>query len=266
MFGGKFFVYLSVYADESGTHDITGRHLGSEAPVFGGYIGDREDWVKFLMHWGSVLKKYNVPYFHYSEFSKIKDARSNPNSHYYGWDDFKRDTFLFELAAVAGAQVPVGALIKLKGYVQQGKDDYPYKRAFGDFLENVHDVLSSHWPKTKERVTFHLDQNDDKEWMRCFGEVFDEWKQKDQRFSAYAFVDKKDPAHWGLQAADLICYRVRRRALARLETGEKQMAYLLDEILFRNDKLPRKKRDVKRLRDAAARAASQPYETKFGPR
>jgi len=107
---------LIVYADESGTHDRLAKLPGSEAPVFGGYIGDARDWKLFCLHRQSVLKKYDVPYFHYREFAPILESRNDSNSPYYQSSDLRRDTFLFELAAVAGEQVPVGAIFNLKDY------------------------------------------------------------------------------------------------------------------------------------------------------
>src|SRR5437867_8846136 len=115
LFQGNIFVNLIAYADDSGTHDEHGKQPGSEAPVFGGYIGDIKDWKLFCWRWQSVLNNYKVPYFHYREFSN-RAAAKNPSNPYHKWSETQRDAFLFELAAIAGAQVPVGGMVNLKSY------------------------------------------------------------------------------------------------------------------------------------------------------
>ena len=82
LFSGKIFVTLTVYLDESGTHDPTGNLTGSEAPVFGGYMDTVDRWQIFRMHWKSVLDKYDVKYFHYREL--VYESKK-PKSPYFGF-------------------------------------------------------------------------------------------------------------------------------------------------------------------------------------
>ena len=65
----RYFVIIKVYADESGTHDKTGRQKGSQVPVIAGYLASAEYWKSFNDNWQSVLKhkKYGVDYFHNKE-------------------------------------------------------------------------------------------------------------------------------------------------------------------------------------------------------
>src|ERR1017187_9261819 len=63
LFSGKIFVTLTVYADETGTHDPHGKLPGSEAPVFGGFMETVDEWVVFIKNWASVLDKTDAQFF-----------------------------------------------------------------------------------------------------------------------------------------------------------------------------------------------------------
>jgi len=249
---------LIAYADESGTHDELGLQPGSEAPVFGGFIADQDSWIKFRWHWASVLAKYTVPYFHYRELSQLTT----------GWTQLKQDTFLFELAAVAGAHVPVGSMINLRSYRKSGGTDYAYQFVFERFFADVQLELNSRWPKPSQTVTIILDQNSNKKWISHFAATFEDWQKKDARFKKYIFGDKKDPAHAPLQAADLIAYRVRKRAHRRLESGKPQEKYLFDTVLFRaihaKPKAGQRVMGISALRNKAAEFASRDRTETFG--
>src|SRR6266404_6314054 len=68
LFPEGVFVHLVVYADESGTHDKTGKEPGAREATIAGIAALREDWIPFCAQWAKVLKVYRVPYFHYSEW------------------------------------------------------------------------------------------------------------------------------------------------------------------------------------------------------
>lgn len=254
---------LVVYADESGTHDRAAKEPGSEAPVFGGYIGDVKDWKIFCIHWQSVLNKYGIPFFHYREFNSLRDTEHNPTSPYFQWGELKRDTFLFELAAVAGGQVPVGSIMNLKDFVNKGEMDDPFEVVFHAFFAGVHDTIKLHWPRNSDQVSFVLDNNNS-EWIKTFRKVFNEWSTREPRFSSFSFVDgKKDPAYMPLQAADLIAYRVRKGAYQRLSGGQRLDACLLDHFLFRHNDPKMRKGDTYAYRESAGRAAKKSWKEKF---
>jgi hypothetical protein len=255
-------VNLVVYADESGTHDRLAAQPGSEAPVFGGYIGDVRDWKLFCWQWQSVLEKYKIQHFHCREFFSLKDSERNPESPYYQWGELKRDTFLFELAAVAGDQFPVGGMMNLKDYVKNKETEEPYQHVFHTFFDDVKRALQSHWPGNNDPVSFFLDKNNNAEWIKTFRDVFNKWKTAEPRFATFAFAD--DINCLPLQAADLIAYRVRKGALRHLETRLKVKPSLLDHFLFRRrDRDPKKKRDAAQWRLSAPRAANKTREEKF---
>jgi Protein of unknown function (DUF3800) len=261
LFAGKIFVDLVVYVDESGTHDRAGLLPGSEAPSFGGYVGDVAEWMLFRWHWQSVLDKYNVPYFHCREFFSRRDSELNPESHYYNWGELRRDTFLFELAAVAGQQVPIGSMFNLKDYVASGDTDDPYPVLFDAFFTGVQHMIDLHWPNSNDKVSFFCDTNKS-DWVKCFKDVFNAWKIKQPRFSTNAFVDDKE--YIPLQSADLITYRVRKGAYQHTKTRVGLVGCSLDEILFRNrDPRPNKIRDIAGFRRMAADFARQSRDEKF---
>jgi len=264
LFSGKIFVTLTVYADESGTHDPTGNLRGSEAPVFGGFMDTFDRWQIFRTHWESVLDKYKVPYFHYREFAPVLKTRNDPKSPYYGWDDRKRDEFIFELAAVAGHQVPVASMLKLKGMVGRTADDL-YWTAIDCCFQNVIFQLNSFWPNQKDKVNFIFDQNENREWIGRWAGVFSEWKQKEPRLGSYSFADKKDPINYPLQAADLLAYRVRKGALMRLDSDKPLFSGTFDQfLLFRMLHDRNSQYSIASSRKAALRAAMQSTEEKFG--
>ena len=61
-------MHLVVYADESGTHDKTGKQNGAREATVAGIAALRDDWIQFCKEWQRVLDKYGAPYFHYKEW------------------------------------------------------------------------------------------------------------------------------------------------------------------------------------------------------
>jgi hypothetical protein len=260
LFSGKIFVNLTVYTDESGWHSPQAKEPGSEAPVFGGYIDTIEEWLLFSAHWQSVLTKYKVRFFHFKEFHR-NAVKNHPSSPYYGWSERKRWEFIFELAAAAGNQVPVGGMINLKEYVATGEIGPPYVHAFDTFFKNVQHALSVHWPENTDPITFVLDQNSQSGWRHAFMDEFDKWKQINPKLKDHAYAVSRDKPP--LQAADLLCSTVRRGALKRLEIGKPKDATLLEEFLYRNSELPKKKGQTKAWRDSAPDAAERMLKEGF---
>ncbi|HEY3862776.1 MAG TPA: hypothetical protein VGO59_12900 [Verrucomicrobiae bacterium] len=198
--------------------------------------------------------------------NKISPLRLDAGRAYYKWGNLRRDTFLFELAAVAGEQVPIGGMIHLKDYVDSGEKDYPYQYVFDAFFQNVCDMLKTHWPQNTDPVSFFMDNNEAK-WIGCFRDVFDKWQTKEPRFSSFTFVTKnnpvcENPARMPLQAADLIAYRVRKGAQKHLETRLALEPCLLDHFLFRHQD-QKLVRDIMQYRKSAVRAASKSWDEKF---
>jgi len=102
LFSETLFVFLQVYADESGTH--------ATAPVTSvcGFIESPEKWETFRPKWKKVLDDFGADHFHFREFSS-KDICSKPNGPYPNWSHSKRRAFLYRLALTASlVGVPIG--------------------------------------------------------------------------------------------------------------------------------------------------------------
>ena len=86
-----------VFADETGTHDPTGKKPGSEMVGIAGYVGWADDWAKFCDEWKAVLDKFQIPFFHMSDFANLKHGPKDPKWPYRHLSSEQRDSLLFEL-------------------------------------------------------------------------------------------------------------------------------------------------------------------------
>jgi hypothetical protein len=78
-------VNIIVYADESGTHDLSSKQDGSKVAVLAGYAGLADDWINFCGRWQIVLNEYKVSEFHFSEFADQINSSKDPSWPYFGW-------------------------------------------------------------------------------------------------------------------------------------------------------------------------------------
>jgi len=231
---GLFVKAVTVYADESGTHDRTGLQPGSQYPTIAGFVAPPSEWSQFCVEWKAVLNAYSVPYFHSREFRAAKSAIENnkkPNPEleknpYYGWDIKRLDKFLTTLARIAGRgnKVPIAGTIRTLIFheikanlennnpeqIQMGND--PYKYSMGEFFQAYHKETFYRWGNFKCPVTFFFDRSTDHEWTSAVHEVYNAFANKDLRMSGISFVDKKVMPHLPLQAADMLAYRLRQAA------------------------------------------------------
>lgn len=254
MFCGELFLKISIYADESGTHDPTGDQPGSQFPIIAGYAARRCDWVNFCCKWKAVLDKYRAPYFHSRELRAAKAAVENNKKEtrelkknpYYGWKLKRINDFLIELAkvAAAGKKIPIAGAIRIPAFnrikakleidnpekIQLGTD--PYKYCMGEFFRVYHKETWLQWGEFKWPVTFFFDQNDNPEWQAALHEVFGAFQKKDSRMKEIVFANKKDAPHLPLQAADMLAYRIRQNA-QNLSDNTFELEEL-DRILLKN--------------------------------
>ena len=243
LFSGNIFVKLVIaYLDESGTHDPRGKKKGAEVPVIAGYMAKKEEWESFCPDWKAVLDKYNAPFFHYFELIDHDERQTNPKNPYYGWDDEKADAFVYELAEIAGRQIPLVGHYNLKKHKEQFKDDETYSYAyvmeifFRDFVKKVEE----HYPYLNCQIDFFLDRNSDPRWRNAFDEVSLEYQKDFPWIGGISFQNKKDLPHWPLQAADMIAFRARRLASQFFDQNSRQLANVVDIMLLRNLKPNRK--------------------------
>jgi hypothetical protein len=237
LFSGKISVKVAVaYLDESGTHDPQGKKKGAEVPVIAGYMATVDEWSDFCPHWKAILDKYNAPFFHYFELLDRDERMTNPDSPYYGWDDEKVEAFEYEMAEIAGRQIPLIGHYHLKEHKQRFSADNTYSYAyvmeifFRDFVKKV----GEHYPLLDCEITFFLDQNSDPRWRHAFDETITEYRKQYSWIGEHSFPDKKKERHLPLQAADMIAYRARRLAAKAFGQKSRQLAEVIDIMLLRN--------------------------------
>jgi hypothetical protein len=111
---------LTVYADESGTHDKHGLQRGSEVTVVAGYIAKKASWDVFTRRWRTALKKYKVDVFHMSELSAWQK-----HAPYNTWTEAKRKRFLSTLIKIArdNTHFAIGGMVSTQDYDKALSDD-----------------------------------------------------------------------------------------------------------------------------------------------
>jgi hypothetical protein len=226
-FSEGIFVHLTVYVDESGTHDPTGGEVGAQYATFGGVAGLGEEWPAFCAQWATALKKHNAPYFHYREWKAAdvvarlgrapkSDFDKNP---YRDWDADHLSAFIVELATITGSgnQFPVGDYVftkqfheaKLKGEVALTSD--PYERMANNFFESTTFVISRlrpTWKRVPVHFVFDAPPKGDTKWISAISGAYLTHKEMHPR-SRLSWLNKTQPEGLPLQAADLVAYRSR---------------------------------------------------------
>lgn len=243
---------ITAYVDESGRHDRTGKQIGSGKVVVAGWVDWRDNWEKFCNQWKSVLRKYDVRYFHFSEWADASAVARNvrpPSSSfsgnpYKGWSLDKLDAFLYEMAELAGGgqKLFVGGFISTKDFVEAKKyPEYsrfapapdPYQACLNQFFESFATEVRQQWPYWKEPVAFVFDHNDDSEWNHTVQSAFAASKRRDHRIAKLTFEDSKILPHLPLQAADMLCYRMRQIAEKFTDSKILPNPSRLDDLLIK---------------------------------
>jgi hypothetical protein len=245
-------VKIVVYADESGTHDKSGKEKGSEVAAFGGFAAKVDSWIRFRKDWQAVLEKYSATYFHFREWSDAsavaRNVRSATSEHkknpYYGWTIDRIDDFYLELAKVAnaGSKLKLGGNVDTRRYAerlkQNQKEPYsnPHEACVWWFYEAVVGDVKAKWPRLQEPMSFFYDQGDPA-WQNAIIKIHHAYQKVNSRIKEIAFADKKDPLHSPLQAADMLASRLRQIA-AKYRQYDKQVPASLspfDRALFGKD-------------------------------
>ena len=231
LFLERLFVSLVAYADESGTHDATGQHPGSEIAAVLGYVSWKDDWDNFCSEWQIVLAEYGIEVFHMSECMDKINGPSKPKWPYRGWSDSKRDSFIRSLIGVAlnNTLFAVGGTLDVRAYdaVSPGwlkrEAEHPYHFSFQMFFDLLLPALETVEPPfaPEDQVAFFFDQNTqfEERATRAFHLIKGLRDSKD-RFGSLTFASKKK--HKPLQAADLLAYIVRQGQVKRTKSGIEQ--------------------------------------------
>ena len=205
LFSGNVIVSITVYADESGTHDPTGQKPGSEVPVIAGYMAFRNNWKFLCRDWKAVLDRYNAPYYHAREF---ENRKRNYQSPYCLWDDDKADSFKYALAEIAGRNVPISGGHNLQEHLKRNPEDesYPYKNTIQIFFTDLVDALKER-QRLSEKISVVFDINTGKKWNAAINDEVNLWKKNGLKIGSPAYGDDKEILP--LQAADMISHRSR---------------------------------------------------------
>lgn len=220
LFTEKLFVQVAMYVDETGTHDPTGTEKGATVTGVSGFLAWPHDWAKFCQAWAEVLRDYNVPAFHFSEFADRIHGPSRPDWPYRDWPDEKRKEFLLRLATIAGqyAQFGLSAFFAVSDFNRiipewfRKNSAHPYDLCLKLFFEALLDQLAARWlPNIDTDVAFFFDQTTSVDWERSVRMIYrgvKESKDADNRMGSITFADMRKQLP--LQAADMLTYRMRQ--------------------------------------------------------
>jgi hypothetical protein len=228
LFSECIFMILRVYADESGTN------VGQTAPSLCGYIDTPDNWTRFGRKWGSILKDYNAPYFHFREYAS-KRMFTNRDYAYYGWSASKRAKFLYDLALQASeSAIPTGGASDVKWLTASQSAGDLFESLIRTFFASFKTMMNMYWPNYDGKVLFIFDQTTDQKWLVPLHKIHNASAESDDRIGGLTFED--DKSHFPLQAADLLAYAFRQRAELYVATKLKSALKfrLLDFILYRN--------------------------------
>lgn len=224
----KFIMGVIMYADESGTHDATGRQQGAQVATVAGFLARTEHWQRFTEEWVAVLDEYHVPAFHMSEFTDEKRGSKKLDWPYKGWSRGKRDKFISSLVAVARDNTLVGVCgsVSVKDYDEvvpqqlKKETEHPYHFSLQNFFDNVLELFHQDlrlmllpW----EQIAFSFEQQE--QFEKHAVQIFHLIKRRDldNRMGSIAFVPKGK--FRGHEAADLFAFRM-RKIITRKIKGE----------------------------------------------
>jgi hypothetical protein len=221
---------IIVYADESGTHDETGKEKGSEYPMIAGFAAPASEWSKFRVEWQAVLKAYHAPYFHFREWAAASavirgvrkpagDFQKNP---YRTWDLKKLDKFRETLGKIVsrGNKVLIaGAIKRLDEYHEYLKkvgvkpdEVYPFEFCMRYFFIVYYKETLLRWGNFKASVNFVFEQNSNPKWDAAMHQTFNAFQKIDTRLVGISFGEKTNPLYLPLQAADMAVSRLHQMA------------------------------------------------------
>lgn len=220
-FPGRIFVFVSIeiYADESGTHDETGKQRGAEVAVINGLAGWKTSWATFARKWRQCLKRNRVDCFHASDLANSTRYPNRP-SVYKSWRQDRKDKFAEALAKMAArsAICPVGGNVPTEWIHDENAakgetGEYPYRRCFDWFFRSVTEELGRMLPNYQGNITFFFDRNQNPKWEEALRESHRAFAKTDRRFAVDPVTGDKRVIV-PLQAADLIAYETRKVAVA----------------------------------------------------
>jgi hypothetical protein len=213
---------LVIYADESGTHD------GSTHSFVAGWIADESFWNGFVERWQSVLNKYKVECFHFTEWTKACYIKNNPDkNHPYQPDGLMHlssselNNFFQELAALLdnpSLEFEISILERKKFFddknnpnAQHAPSVYeknPEGYLVNDFIERCTRRILQVWQlagKPVQSVKFIFDDRNIVEWRQAIKKELADYEKWKWPLLPVEFKTKKQAIP--IQAADMLAYR-----------------------------------------------------------
>lgn len=202
----RFFVIVTFYIDESGTH-------GSGVTILGAWIGRLGQWAAFDPEWKKLLKRNGLTYFH------SKEMRHSENE-FRGWDDRRKGEFMDKAAQLALKHLEFGFTVDVTDdhfkdhYVAGNRPkgvplDSKYGLCFRHSLSAVVPMALEAFKGRNLDINFVLEQsNYFGGALKIFNEVKYSKESDDQHIAKLLRTctpgDKKEFP--GLQAADVNAY------------------------------------------------------------
>jgi hypothetical protein len=201
---------LSAYFDESGTH--------KQAPiiVIAGWIAGDKEWIKFSNKWQAVLTKYNLPYFHMSEWE-------GGHGLYKNMTEKEKRLLIDRLTTIIKKHASIGIF----GAFHRSTYDEVLREIYGDDYKNKfvkpYGVCAMRCIETTRRWMTSKSLDGPLAYVfetgaRYSGQFFEAFKamQKIPRLKrmypgGMSFYDKRDMLP--LQAADILAYEMYRELI-----------------------------------------------------
>jgi hypothetical protein len=228
---------ITVYVDESGTHDETGALPGASIALLAGWVAHDDVWERFNKGWQAVLSKYKVPYFHFWDFSQASKIKRNPEIKVpsgYAKNPY-RDMKLSDLnnffddcaRMLDEPQLELVCSIFQKKIFHKDKETIthpiasmflndPYNYLVHDFFKRCLKQLHKKWGMLSDDITFIFDDTGDDEWRQRIRIVVAAYQQLGCRIKHLDFKSKLEALP--IQAADMVGYRT-NQIFHNLEKG-----------------------------------------------
>jgi hypothetical protein len=223
---------LTLYGDESGTHDAKGLRPGSDVCGVFAYAAFETEWKKFSATWTGRLRS-KVPIFHMRDFMRDKAFP------YRSWTVDARAKFLKSLATVAREKTRAGygALLYVPDYDRIVPNDlkvergHPYYFAFQLFFDMLLARLEDSGLPQGQQVAFIFEEN---QFQGLASKAFWDIKQVRDRYNrlgSISFLPKNKCV--AFQAADMAGW-VFRDDLSRKKKGLPQRE-IVDWLIARQN-------------------------------
>jgi hypothetical protein len=242
---------ITVYVDESGTHDETGALPGASVALLAAWVAHDDVWERFNNGWQAVLSKYNVPYFHFWEFAQASKIKRNPEikapsgyakNRYRDMELSDLNNFFDDCAKMLDEpELELVCSVFEQKKFHQDKETIthpvasmfvndPHNYLVHDFFKRCLKQLQKRWGVSDD-ITFIFDDTGDDEWKQRIRIVVAAYQQLGFRIKGLDFKNKIEALP--IQAADMVGYHTNQIS-HNLEKGKFATKIpLLDSIILK---------------------------------